>query len=263
MEVKEYESIRNALRTSKDVDRLISEGYDHRMINTMYRQKVNRMVKKRYHSIKRRSSNMLRDWKNGESFCQIADRLEFPPILIAMMIFQEYGTSKKNFWGYVRDPSLLDSPETARELAEADARDLVYSPAATKHSAELGKWGEGLLWNWLDSQGIDYMTEEDERRRSGSKGGKTPDCLLAEPLSYEGHEIYWIESKASFGDGPELRYNSRNQLIPYTEIFGPGIVVYWTGHVDGLKCPENVYLEDMGLLEKKLKPLDKSDRARD
>lgn len=252
MKTEDYEHIVSSMRTADDVERLVSEGYDRRMLTTMYRQTVNRKVKKRYHVVRKKSAQMLRDWSNGESFCSIAERMDFPPMLTAMMIFQEHGIPKKTFWEYVRDPSKLDSEEAAEELREATAKDLVYSPQATQDSAELGKWGEGLLWNWLDGQDVDYMTEADERLQKEYSGQKTPDCLLAEPMEFEGRKIYWVESKASFGDAVEFRYNCRNQLVPYTEIFGPGVVVYWTGHLDGLECPEGVILEDIGILGKKL-----------
>ena len=71
-------------------------------------------------------------------------------------------------------------------------------------------------------------------------------------MNFCGQKIFWIESKASFGDAAEFKINSNKQLIPYTELFGPGVVVYWTGYLDGLACPEGVTLEDIGILEKKL-----------
>ncbi|MDC7950770.1 C15orf41 family protein [Methanomassiliicoccaceae archaeon COG_1] len=252
MEYKEYKGIYDGLRRADDVERYISEGYDRRMIETLYTQKVNRTVKKRYHIVKNRAPKLLNDWKRGMGFCDIAERNEFPPVLTAMMIFFEFGTPRKTFWEYVRNPDLLDSPEAAAELREATAKDLVYSPAANDRSTALGKWGEGLLWEWLDAQGVEYMTEADERMQEKYAGEKTPDCLLDTPMNYEGKKVYWIESKASFGDAIEFRCNCRNQLIPYTQLFGPGIVVHWTGYVDGLECPPGIYLEDIGILDKEI-----------
>ena len=252
MDPGEYKRLYYGLNRPEDIDRFREEGYDRRLLETLYNQKVNRNVKKKYHLVKKNAPKMLRMWKKGKSICDIADEFGFPPILTAMLIFQEDGTGKKIFWEYVRDPSLLDSEVTADELREASARDLVYSLEGNEKSKERGKWGEGLLWEWLDSQGVDYMTEEDERREDGSQGSKTPDCLLAEPMNFCGKKIFWIESKASFGDAAEFKINSNKQLIPYTELFGPGVVVYWTGYLDGLACPEGVTLEDIGILEKKL-----------
>lgn len=256
MEDGEYQRLIEGLNTPEDVQRFLNEGYDRRLLETLYTQKVNRGVKRKYHFVKKNSAKMLRMWKRGDSICKIADKFGFPPILTAMMIFQENGTSKKIFWEYVRDPSLLDSEETADELREASERDLVYSLEGNEKSRERGQWGENLLWTWLDGQNVDYKTEADEREEDGQQGSKTPDCLLSKPMDFEGKKIYWIESKASFGDSTEFKFNLTKQLQPYTELFGPGVVVYWTGHLDSLKneCPEGVYLEDIGILEKTIRP---------
>lgn len=70
----------------------------------------------------------------------------------------------------------------------------------------------------------------------------------------QGRRIHWIESKASFGDRYEYEYNCKNQLIPYTELFGPGAVVYWTGHIDELEDAEGIYLYDGSITDLKLRP---------
>ncbi|MGI5964310.1 MAG: TPD domain-containing protein [Candidatus Methanomethylophilaceae archaeon] len=251
MDYTEYKKIYNGLKTAADVNRLEAEGYDRRMLESLLTQKVSRDVKKRFHVVKKNAKYMLRDWKKGKTIMQIADRQRFPPILTAMMIFQEDGATKKQFWEFVRNPELLESEETARELREATENDLIYSPYGTAKQKERGVWGESLLEGWLDGQGISYRTENDLR----GKFEKTPDSLLDEPMLYEGKKIFWIESKASFGDNVEFRYNSRKQLIPYTKIFGPGVVVYWVGCLNDLELPDGIYVDDISILDKKLKPI--------
>lgn len=251
MDYTEYKKIYNGLKTAADVNRLEAEGYDRRMLESLLTQKVSRDVKKRFHVVKKNAKYMLRDWKKGKTIIQIADRQRFPPILTAMMIFQEDGATKKQFWEFVRNPELLESEETARELREATENDLIYSPYGTAKQKERGEWGESLLEGWLDGQGISYRTENDLR----GKFEKTPDSLLDEPMLYEGKKIFWIESKASFGDNVEFRYNSRKQLIPYTKIFGPGVVVYWVGCLNDLELPDGIYVDDISILDKKLKPI--------
>lgn len=252
MEYREYKDLYDSLVHPEDVTRLKKEGYDERLVETLYTQKVSREVKKRYHAVKRNAPRMLKDWEKGKSFLEISKKERFPPILIMMMIFQENGTGKKQFWEFIRDPDLLDSAAAAREVREAVEMDYVYSPEANEKQKERGKWGEGLLQNWLDEQGIEYMTENDIRDAAEGENTKTPDCLLKKPMVYKGHKINWIESKASFGDSVEFRFNARKQLCPYTELFGPGVVVYWTGYVNGMECPNDVYLEDIGILKLKL-----------
>lgn len=253
MDFKEYRRLYNGLETPRDIDKFLKEGYDIRLLETMYTQKVSRDVKKRFHMVKQKTPKMLKDWKNGKTIMDIAEQYRFPPILIAMFIFQEDGANKKQFWEIIRNPDSLESRDTAEEVRQAIDNDYVYSPKANDRQRERGLWGEGLLWDWLNSQDIKYKTENDLR---GGEGQKTPDCLLDEPMMYKGHKICWVESKASFGDNVEFRFNSRKQLIPYTQLFGPGVVVYWTGCLDDMECPEDVYLSDASILEEKLEKIE-------
>ncbi len=251
MEYQEYKSIYNRLNTIKDIEKLESEGYDHRMVKTLFTQKTSRDVKKRFYIVKQNSGRMLKEWKRGTSMMEIALKWKFPPILTAMFIFMEDGASKKEFWSYVADPDLLRK-DVADELREVIDNDPVYSPQGNDEQRERGQWGESLLQNWLDEQGIGYRTENDIR----GEYEKTPDALLDEPMMFEGKKIYWVESKASFGDNTEFKFNSRKQLIPYTNIFGPGVVVYWVGKLDDLECPRDVYVQDISILEKKLEKIE-------
>ena len=247
MDYAEYKALYNGLNGPKDVEKFISDGYDFRLVKTLYTQKTSRDVKKRFYVIKSKAPQMLKMWKRGVSMMAISEKYRFPPMLTAMMIFQQDGASKKEFWDYVADPDQLDE-EVANELREVIANDLIYSPAANEEQRERGIWGENLLHEWLDGQGITYRVEND------LKGvyEKTPDALLDEPMLYDGKKIFWVESKASFGDNTEFKYNCRKQLIPYTQIFGPGVVVYWTGCLDDLECPEGVDVIDISILEKRL-----------
>lgn len=248
MNYDEYKQLYNELKSPEDVKRL-SGRYDSRMLDSLYTQKTTREVKKRFYMVKNSSGRMLKEWSKGRSIMELSKKYNFPPILVAMLLFQEDGAGKKEFWSYIRDPSLLENPETASEIREAIANDIVYSPSANDRQRERGLWGEDLLHQWLDGQGIKYRTENDLR---GTEFTKTPDCLLDKPVMYEGHKIYWVESKASFGDNTEFRFNSRKQLVPYTQLFGPGLVVYWVGCLDDLECPENVYVCDISVMDKKL-----------
>ncbi|MBR2093534.1 MAG: C15orf41 family protein [Candidatus Methanomethylophilaceae archaeon] len=248
MDYDEYRELYSSLKTAKDVERLSGE-YDDRLLDTLFTQKTSREVKKNFYRVKQNSKRMLNEWSKGKSIVSLADKYRFPPILVAMFIFLEDGASKKEFWSYINDPNLLESEETANEVREAVKNDIVYSPEANNRQKERGIWGENLLHEWLDGQGVGYRTENDLR---GTESTKTPDCLLDYPVMYKGHKICWVESKASFGDNIEFRFNSRKQLVPYTQLFGPGLVVYWVGCLDDLECPEGVYVSDISVMDVKL-----------
>ena len=249
MQYDEYKELYNSLKSPEDVKRL-ADQYDARMLDSLYTQKTTREVKKRFYVVKQNSPKILKEWKKGMSIMELSNKYRFPPILTAMFLFLENGTSKKEFWSIIRDPDMLESPQTAKEVREAIDRDIVYSPAANDRQKERGLWGEDLLHQWLDGQGVTYRTENDLR---GTEYTKTPDCLLDYPVEYEGHTIYWVESKASFGDNTEFRFNARKQLVPYTKLFGPGLVVYWVGCLDDLDRPEGVDVCDISVMQKDIR----------
>ena len=252
MDYAEYKELYNSLRRPSDLE-AYRDRYDDRLLDTLFTQKTSRDVKKRFYVVKQNAPRMLKEWQKGKTIMDLSNKYKFPPILTAMFIFLEDGTSKKDFWASINDPDSLESPEVADEIREAIKNDIVYSPAANDRQRERGLWGEDLAHQWLDGQGITYRTENDLR---DTEFTKTPDCLLDEPVLYNGHKIFWVESKASFGDNTEFKYNSRKQLIPYTKLFGPGLVVYWVGCLNDLECPEDVYVSDISVLDVKLEKID-------
>jgi len=126
-----------------------------------------------------------------------------------------------------------------------DRKDVFNSPQAAEDKKRRGEERENYIRDWLYKQGIKY------ERDAGAKDGKKVDFLLDEPMLYDGRKICWIESKASFGDEEALRSDS-GQLRSFSESFGPGLVVYWMGYIDGMDCPEGLYISDISVLEKKL-----------
>jgi hypothetical protein len=248
MKYHDYKLIYSSLNGPKDIERMERKGYDHELLATIFTQKTTREVKKRFYVVKQNSGRMLREWKQGRTLLEISEKWRFPPILTAMFIFMEDGASRKEFWEYIRDPDIARSNDLKEEIMEIRNADLVYSPEANERQRQRGLWGESLLHEWLDGQGITYRTEEDLR----GVYDKTPDALLDEPMTYNGKKIQWVESKASFGDNTEFRLNSKKQLIPYTNIFGPGVVVYWLGCLDDLEEPPDVYVDDISIMQKRL-----------
>ncbi len=248
MNFQEYRSIYNKLNDPEDIDALCEKGLDRELLTVLYTQKTTRRVKKEFYKVQKGRNQMIKDWKNGRTLLEIAERRRFPPILTAMQIFLGMGYSRKEFWALVREPEKIKDKRIKKEIVEVTERDIIYSPAANEEQRERGYWGEELLEDWLDAQDACYRTEEDLR----GEFPKTPDCLFDKPVIIDGKVIHWIESKATFGDNAEFRFNARKQLVPYTELFGPGMVVYWFGHLDDLEMPEGVHISDISILEQLL-----------
>lgn len=86
-----------------------------------------------------------------------------------------------------------------------------------------------MLETKLKAANLPFFSEEHMRTMGYPK---TPDVCLLEPIAIDGQVIKWIESKAWFGDPISHSAYLRDQYWPYYNRFGPGLVIYWFGHVD-------------------------------
>eukprot|EP01117_Protostelium_nocturnum_P014854 TRINITY_DN569_c1_g1_i1.p1 TRINITY_DN569_c1_g1~~TRINITY_DN569_c1_g1_i1.p1 ORF type:complete len:100 (+),score=15.86 TRINITY_DN569_c1_g1_i1:832-1131(+) len=73
---------------------------------------------------------------------------------------------------------------------------------------------------------------EEELRSKGYP--KTPDVKLKTPIIIKEHVVYWIDSKASFGDDYNYSVNYKEQFSGYISRYGPGLVIYWFGFIQEL-----------------------------
>lgn len=246
MKFEEYKEIYFRLKSPSDIERLAkSTGLDRELLLVMYTQRTVRDATRRYHIVKKDIPHILKAWKGGKSIVALAKELNFPPILLAMLVFQADRMPRKTFWKYVRDPETCHNERIRKEIQKINAADIIYSPKGMEVQEKRGQWGEKQLQEWLNIHGLKYRTEAELR----GKYPKTPDALLAEPMELNGVVVNWIESKASFGDEIELKKNIRKQLKPYTELFGNGAVVYWFGYIEGIEPVEGIYLFGRELAE--------------
>ena len=243
MKLAEYQELYSKLETPEDIDFLAENlGYDKELHLVIHTQRVVRDTTKRFYRVKDQQRRMAHMWRTGQSFVDIARRLEFPPTLTALMILEQQKVPRKQFWRYISDPTKVGDPKLRRELEEVARADIIYSPEGSAKQYERGRWGEEKLFEWLNARGIEYRTEKDLRRQYE----KTPDTLLRHPIEWDGSKKFWIESKATFGDPVEIRRHIRKQLEPYVNLFGDGLVVYWFGYVEDVDHhpPEGVGILD-------------------
>jgi hypothetical protein len=227
-----YEELVEALHRYSDIARLAGEtGIEEEALLVIYTQKVTRDATRRYYRIKSRARKYYHQWRSGKPLMKFARENRFPPILAALIILLEGDYTRKGFWRMVENPAKVPDARLRREIKEIVREDPIYSPQGAEVQAERGRHGEELLQDWLDDHNVGYRDEEELR----GAYPKTPDILLDEPVVFNGTKLYWIESKANFGDRTEVSRNYKRQLLPYSELFGPGMVIYWFGVVDGLQ----------------------------
>lgn len=254
--IDRYDELVEGLQRYSDIERLSrSTGMDEEVLLVIYTQKVTRDATRRYYRIKSRAPKFYHQWRSGKPLMKFARENRFPPILTALIILMEGNYSRKGFWRLVENPAKVPDARLRREIKEIVREDPIYSPEGAEVQAERGRMGEVRLQRWLDDHRVGYRDEEELR----GEYPKTPDILLDDPMVYNGTKLYWIESKANFGDRTEVSRNFKRQLIPYSELFGPGMVIYWFGVVDGLQGRrDDVFVGTEETLNEVAKFLDRS-----
>ena len=229
MKLNEYQDLYRKLGTPEDIDFLAENvGYDKELLLVIYTQRIVRDTTKKFYRVKAQARRLAFMWQNGTSLVEIARSFDFPAILTALMVLEQKKISRKQFWKMINDLDAVRDRRLRKELDEVCRSDIVYSPEGSARQYARGRWGEAKLHTWLDARSLQYETEKDLR----AKYDKTPDILLHKPVEMNGSRKYWIESKATFGDPYEIRRHIKKQLLPYSDLFGDGGVVYWFGHVD-------------------------------
>ncbi|MCD4739702.1 C15orf41 family protein [archaeon] len=239
MDIKEYKRIYKQLNTYSDVKRITKNTkMDEEFLFVVYTQKHIRDVKRKYYVVGGKSKQLLREWKKGKTFTELAVRENFSPVMMAQILMKEMNIPRKERALIIRDHEACRDTCIRKEMHEVIGEDMVYSQLGSNLQRERGRQGEENIKIWLDARKMTYRTEEDLR----GEFPKTVDFLLDKPFKvrYDTHpeeerEIHWIESKGSFGDTRQITRDYREQLSKYVEMWGPGMVVYWFDYLDGLE----------------------------
>jgi hypothetical protein len=252
MNTQEYNQLANKLCFPSDIGKLArDQNLNRELLLIIYTQRVTRDSTRRYYQVKNRANRLLSEWKQGTTLAQLAHKEIFPPVLLSLILMQQNGMPRKEFWNYIRAPNTIEDKRLKKEFTDVVREDIIYSPAGMDVQYQRGKKGEARLCEWLDRNCLEYRTENDLR----GEYQKTPDCLLNEPVEINGMKVHWFESKANFGSAHEVRRNNKKQIIPYTQMFGPGIIVYWFGYVSDCEKVDDVRVVDATFFNKTLEQM--------
>jgi hypothetical protein len=244
---KEYEDLKARLRRYSDIEKVsLESSIDEETLLVIYTQKITRDATRRYYRVKSQSRKFHHQWRSGKPLIKFSLENRFPPVLTSFIILLEGNITRKGFWRMVQNPGSIGDARLRREIKEVLKADPIYSPAGADVQAARGRMGEDRLQEWLQSHDIPYQDEEDLR----GNYPKTPDILLDDPIEWNGSKLFWIESKANFGDRTEVGRNFKKQLKPYSELFGPGMVIYWFGVIDRVQGRrEDVFVATSTILD--------------
>ncbi len=223
MDLKEFVRLRRMLNL-RNLDRF---SHPKPILSSILSQKIVERVKARHPIYVKRMDEIAECWrKRGK----LPSWFVAPPMVKAKLLMKALGYTKSEIRRLTADPDKIEDEELKSLVWKAVTTDFIYSPIATKFNQIKGRIGEEIIERWLESLGVNFMTEEELRRN----GGKTPDFLLEKPIRINGFDVRWIESKAMFGDLSVHSHYWRRQFYEYIRQFGSGMVVYWFGHIDGL-----------------------------
>jgi hypothetical protein len=238
MNIREYKNLYAQLNSYEDVNRLATdEGYDKELLFVIFTEKHVRGIKRDFYKVKNDTRRLLDKWHGGHSFTHLAQDINFSPLMMANILMKAKGMTKNDVRNALRDANVVKDARLRREIQEAMDTDMVYSEEGARIQKERGIEGEATIAKWLNEKGISYKTENDLKGKT--EHGKTVDFLLDTPITIQFEDglkdINWIESKGSFGDNKKMMRDYRKQLEPYTKYWGPGIVVYWFGFLEGME----------------------------
>ncbi len=223
MELREFIRLRRMINL-RNLDKF---NYPKPVLTSILTQKIVDKVKARHPTYVERLNEIAEHWREKKKF---PSWFVAPPMIKVKLLMKALGFTKSEIRRFIEDPNLIEDDDLRRLVWRANLKDFVYSPIATKFHQIKGKMGEEIIKNWLENFGIDFSSEDELRRNEG----KTPDFLLEKPIKLDGYEVYWIESKAMFGDPNVHSQYWRRQYYEYLRRFGRGVVIYWFGHVNGL-----------------------------
>lgn len=204
------------------------------------------MVRRKLHQLTRRYFKMAGNMPpRDDVIIRLAQEVNYSPFLLARLIVgQKYKIAKKELARTMRDPEKLISDKVLRQNVLACREiDTQYSPIHDKCREVSGDEHEYILSRKLGALEIPFLSE-DALRDLGF--AKTVDFLLETPIAVYGPKgelrvIFWIDSKAMFGD-PATHKENTPQLQGYVHRFGPGLVIYWTGYVEELNVHDDILL---------------------
>ncbi len=223
MELREFIRLRRMLNL-RNLDRF---NYPKPVLTSILTQKIVDRVKARHPVYVKRLDEIAEHWKEKK---RLPSWFVAPPMIKVKLLMKALGFTKSEIRRYVEDPNIIEDDDLRRLVWKANLTDFIYSPIATRFHQIKGKIGEEIIQDWLESRGVEYLSEDELRK----DGGKTPDFLLEKPIKLNGYEVRWIESKAMFGDLNVHSQYWRRQYYEYLRQFGRGVVTYWFGHVDSL-----------------------------
>ncbi|MHA1751359.1 MAG: TPD domain-containing protein [Candidatus Helarchaeota archaeon] len=198
---------------------------------TKYCQGLIEKVKNNYWRVKKLSKLDF----NKDIF-YLVEKTKTTPIIVLRQKLKVLGYTNKQIKSIINLNLSMIPNKLKDEVLLAIYNDPVYSPIGIKYFDALGREGENIIKEWLESQNITF-----KRDPRNSKTGM-PDFVLEKKIQIFKHEVKWIESKCTYGDFIAQKNNFK-QFTRFDDFFGNyGCIVYWFGYEKNNKFKKRLIL---------------------
>src|SRR4030067_1663771 len=155
MRVDDYKRIYSQLRKPSDIDHLAHRlGGDRELLLVLYTQRTVRDATRRFYIVKKDMKKIAREWDRGMPIARLARIMNFPPVLLGLMMSAEIGLTRKQYWTYIRSPESCHDKRLKKELKQITHEEIIYSPKGAQIQTDRGAWGGKKLAQWLDRPAI-------------------------------------------------------------------------------------------------------------
>ena len=119
MKYEDYKELYSQLKQPSDIDFLARKlGIDRELLLVLYTQRTVRDATRRFYIVKKDMKKIAKEWHHGTSIARIAKMINFPPVLLGLMLGAEIGLPRKQFWKYVRNPESCHDKRLKKELQQ-------------------------------------------------------------------------------------------------------------------------------------------------
>jgi hypothetical protein len=203
--------------------------------------------------LKKQGARLSSALEAGTSILDLSKQVDQPPVSIlravldhrirllypTLLDFHVKGIVKTIIYDELTGVHLNDflSQHEQDQLNIAKENDVVsYDDPLSNGQQEASLAWEQSLYGYLDSNNVNYMTEEDLRMSGATR---TPDCLLLDDCTIDGQPVRWIDCKNYYGSSSSKHFQkkARKQIHKYESVFeAPGAIIYKLGFSESLKA---------------------------
>lgn len=235
--MREWEQLRDRLRSVADVSALARQPnhYNFETLSYIHQQLYSRQMAKTFYLAIKHGDTFVTRFKNGHSLLDIAEWVNLSPTMVARRVLELHsGLNRQQVTRALKDVSRIKDKRLREEVSWCIECDASSGPHVDRIRTVIGVEYELKLFDELANLRVEFECEQQLRDRGCHK---TPDVLLRVPIAVEGKPVFWIDSKAKFGDEFTMTKDYAASLRSYVGRFGPGMVIYWFGFIEDCPSP--------------------------